>query len=103
MVLLPVLHNLATQQLTVLSRTGTKIEVKYTPQAGEEYNELIARSPKCGRAKGHCDALHNTCTVDGLSPGVMYDLWVRGCIYDPEKNLLRSSSSASQTRNKALT
>ncbi len=85
MVLLLVLHNLATQQLTVLSRTETKIEVKYTPQAGEEYNELIARSQKCGRVKGHCDAIHNTCTVEGLSPGEMYELWVRGCIYDPEE------------------
>ncbi len=69
----------------MLSCTETKIEVEYTPQTGEEYNELIVRSPKCGRVKGHCDALHNTCTVDGLSPGVVYELWVRGCIYDPEE------------------
>ncbi len=71
--------------LTVMTRTTTKIEVNYVPKPGEGYSEMIARSPKCGRVKGHCDATHKTCTVSGLSPGVMYEFWVRGCIYDPDE------------------
>ncbi len=60
---------------------------------------MIARNQKCGRVTGHCDAIYNTCTVEGLSPGVMYEFWVRGCIYDPDEThcMLRAKPLQSAT------
>ncbi len=42
-------------------------------------SQMVARSGKLGRFFGACDATKNTCAVDGLSAGFMYDIWVRTC------------------------
>ncbi len=42
-------------------------------------SQMVARSGKLGRFLGTCDAASHTCTVNGLSAGFMYEIWVRTC------------------------
>ncbi len=51
--------------------------MSYSPEAGVTGSQMVARNSKLGRFFGTCDT--RSCTVSGLSPGFIYDLWVRTC------------------------
>ncbi len=68
---------LASQELYPESLTETTIRVSYIPEAGVTNSEMVARNGKLGRFFGTCDK--RACTASGLSPGFVYDIWVRTC------------------------
>ncbi len=63
--------------------------MSYTPEAGVTGSQVVARNGKLGRFFGTCDT--RSCTASGLSPGFIYDIWVRTCSGSgPTQCLLRA-------------
>ncbi len=40
---------------------------------------MVARSVYAGAFLGSCDVASSKCTVNGLVPGIMYEIWLRTC------------------------
>ncbi len=68
---------LAWQELLRERVTERSITVSYSPEEGVTDSQIMAKHSKVGRFFGTCDT--RACTVDGLSPGFIYDIWVRTC------------------------
>ncbi len=69
--------HVGTQLLVLRNRTTDTIIVSYAEGLWD--NKIIARSTKRGRFLGSCNKESKVCTVDGLPPGVEYEIWVRHC------------------------
>ncbi len=71
---------LASQRLYPRKLTKTSITVSYTAKRGVIGSYMVARNGKLSRFYGRCDAARRTCTVNGLSAGSVFEIWVRTCI-----------------------
>ncbi len=73
------IYFLAIQELFPDRQTETSITVFYTADAGVTGSQMVARNGKVGRFFGTCDEASGTCTVNGLSAGFSFKIWVRTC------------------------
>ncbi len=69
----------ATDTIQENERTATSITTAFTPKAGVTGYEVVARSVHTGAFSGSCDVALTTCTVNGLVPAIMYEIWLRTC------------------------